>query len=88
MIDPLKVIGKQLKALRKEHYPNDNQDSFAVRIGVSRGTYHAMETGTGKVAFASYMAAMAIYGLEDEMLKVFTQNKKSDLFSNFSRPEE
>jgi DNA-binding XRE family transcriptional regulator len=78
--DILKLLGQQLKALRKENYPKDSQDSFALRIKVSKNTYQSMESGTGKVSFNSYLNVISLYGLEANMLEVFTKDRSDDLF--------
>jgi DNA-binding XRE family transcriptional regulator len=41
------LLGKQLKHLRKTHYPHDDLEAFGLRIGVSKNTYQKIETGKG-----------------------------------------
>ena len=73
-------IGAQLKALRKQHYPADDQAAFAVRLGVSRNTYRSMESGRGKVAFETYLKAAHLYGVHLRLLDVFVSASKRNLF--------
>jgi DNA-binding XRE family transcriptional regulator len=64
-------IGAQIKALRKKHYPNDNQTTFAVRIKVSLHTYRKIEKGDPSVSFAHYLEVAKLYGIEQNLLNIY-----------------
>ncbi len=53
----LDLIGKQLRAARKEQFPSDDLKTFALRVGVSRATLQKMERGDMSVGLGKYYAA-------------------------------
>ena len=67
-----KAIGRNLKALRRQRFPSDDQARFASRIGVARYTYQKMERGDASVAFGSYMAAAEMLGVADQFARLFS----------------
>ena len=83
--EPLMAIGQQLKSLRKRHYPSDDQDAFAIRIGVSRNTYRKMEQGNGNVSFSSYLNVARLYNVESKILAVFASSGNRNLFEDFAK---
>jgi transcriptional regulator with XRE-family HTH domain len=79
------LMGRQLKQLRKEHYTGDSVSDFAIRIGVSKNTYSAMENGTGNVAFSAYRKAAQLYRTESKLLDVFNESGNASLFKQFPK---
>jgi len=77
-VDICAEMGGQIKALRKKHYPKDNQSTFSVRIKVSLHTYRRMEKGDPRVSFAHYLELARLYGIEQNLLGIF-QPKASSL---------
>lgn len=71
-------IGRQVKMLRKKHYPDDSQATFAVRIKVSIHTYRRIEKGDSRVSFAHYVEVAKLYNMEENLLKIFAP-KLSDI---------
>jgi len=59
----LDIIGKNLRAARKQTFPGDTLDNFALRIGVSRATLQRMEKGDLSVALGKYYQAAQVLGL-------------------------
>lgn len=77
------LMGNQIKALRKKHYPSDNQTTFAVRIKVSLHTYRRMEKGDPRVSFAHYLELAKLYGVEQNLLNIFeAKNSNLNFFEN------
>lgn len=67
----LAELGGQIKDLRKKHYPKDNQATFATRVKISINTYRKMEKGDPRVSFAHYVEVAKLYGIEDNLLKIY-----------------
>ena len=59
----LPIIGKNLRDARKQTFPEDTLDDFALRIGVSRATLQRMEKGDLTVALGKYYQAAQVLGL-------------------------
>jgi DNA-binding XRE family transcriptional regulator len=57
-------VGEKLASLRKQFYPDDNQTTFAFRIGVSRATYQKMEKGDLTVSMHAYFKAAELLGVK------------------------
>ncbi len=74
----LPLMGKNLRTLRKKHYPSDDQKTFAFRIGVGKGTYIKMEKGDLSVSMASYVYAAKLLNVIDGFQALFVQ--EVDLF--------
>jgi len=74
----LSLMGKNLRALRKKHYPSDDQKTFAFRIGVGKSTYIKMERGDLSVSMASYVHAAKLLNVTDGFQELFVQ--ETDLF--------
>ena len=83
-MNPLPLLGTKLTALRKRNFPNDTQQDFAVRIGVSKGTYLKMEKGDLKVAMGSYYQAAVRHGIQHRFNELFVAPAvPSNLFEAF-----
>lgn len=91
-IDQLPSLGAQLSALRKQNFPQDTQQDFALRIGVSKGTYLKMEKGLLSISMASYYAAAVRHGIQARFNELFIPLPESkDLFQaaqNQKRPNK
>ncbi len=87
-------MGRKLALLRKRNFPQDNQATFAVRIGVSKTTYVKMEKGDSQVAIGSYFKAASILNVESQFSTLFTAPKEEvNLFElsnldNSKRPKQ
>ncbi len=76
----LQVMGQNLKALRKQRYPRDDQGRFAARIQVSRATYQKMEKGDPSISLGSYFAAAELLGVTRGWFSLFEpEAEKPDL---------
>jgi transcriptional regulator with XRE-family HTH domain len=75
-------LGKQLKILRKTHYPYDDLEAFALRIGVSKNTYQKIETGKGNPSLNTLIQITNLYDLQDNLLKLFVEPEKENLFES------
>jgi len=73
----LSEIGRKIALLRKRYFPQDNQATFALRVGVSKTTYVKIEQGNSQVAIGSYFKVAAILNVEDQFSAVFTAPKES-----------
>ena len=71
-------LGADIKQLRKKHYPNDDQKTFAFRIKVSRATYQKMEKGDLSVSMNSYYAVAKFLDME-ENFSVLLKPKKEKI---------
>lgn len=60
----LPQLGENLRAARKQVYPNDDMPTFALRIGVSRATLQRMEKGDLSVSLEKYYRAAQLLGLD------------------------
>lgn len=81
----LPQLGERLVALRKQNFPQDTQLDFAVRIGVSKGTYLKMEKGDLRVSMASYYQAAIRHGIEERFNELFIAPAETkNLFTAFS----
>lgn len=60
----LEPLGDNLRAARKKHFPMDDLQAFALRIGVSRATLQRMEKGDLSVSIGRYYQAAQVLGLE------------------------
>lgn len=65
------ALGRHLRRARKRRFPEDSQDDFARRIGVSRPTYQKMEQGDRGVALGSYLRAAQLLGQLDAVIAAF-----------------
>ena len=68
-------LGERLSKARKRFYPNDTQQIFAVRIGVSKATYSKMEKGDLSVSMDKYFEAAALLGLQEGFDQLFKVEK-------------
>lgn len=68
-------LGERLSKARKRFYPNDTQQIFAVRIGVSKATYSKMEKGDLSVSMDKYFEAASLLGLLEGFEQLFTIEK-------------
>jgi len=59
----LGVLGANLRAARKQTFPQDDLRAFALRIGVSRATLQRMEKGDLSVSLGKYYRAAQVLGL-------------------------
>jgi transcriptional regulator with XRE-family HTH domain len=73
--DHLDVLGENLRAARKQAFPNDNLQAFALRIGVGRATLQRMEKGDLTVAFGKYYRAAEVLGLAEPFLNLLQPRK-------------
>ncbi len=73
----LSEIGRKIALLRKRDFPQDNQATFALRVGVSKTTYVKIEQGNSQVAIGSYFKVAAILNVEDQFSALFTAPKES-----------
>lgn len=64
----LEVLGQNLRSARKQAFPKDNLQSFALRIGVSRATLQRMEKGDLTVSLGKYYQAAEVLGLTEPFL--------------------
>ncbi len=67
----LPLLGQQLKSARKKHFPKDDLQAFALRIGVVRATLQKMEKGDLSVSFGKYYQAAEVLGLEQAFEQLF-----------------
>ena len=74
------IIGQQLKQLRKEHYPHDDQTAFGLRLGISKNTYSRIETGQANPSLSVLVKLAALYDLEDRLAGLFVKPKPQNLF--------
>ena len=63
----LSMIGSLIAKARRIKFPNDSQEKFGERIGVSPTTINKMETGKGNVGFTSYLNALNALNLSDRV---------------------
>lgn len=68
----LPSLGDNLTSARKKFFPGDTQTEFALRIGVSKGTYVKMERGELSVSLDKYYRAAELMGLESTFGTLFT----------------
>jgi|TARA_R100001143_G_scaffold51552_1_gene46440 transcriptional regulator with XRE-family HTH domain len=73
--DRLDVLGENLRAARKQVFPNDNLQAFALRIGVGRATLQRMEKGDLAVSIGKYYRAAAVLGLAEPFLNLLQPRK-------------
>jgi transcriptional regulator with XRE-family HTH domain len=73
--DRLDVLGKNLRAARKQVFPNDNLQAFALRIGVGRATLQRMEKGDLAVSIGKYYRAAEVLGLAEPFLNLLQPRK-------------
>ena len=59
----LPAIGQNLRKARKQRFPKESLDTFALRIGVSRAMLQKMEKGDLSVTLGRYYAAARLLGL-------------------------
>lgn len=57
-------------AARKKHFPRDDLNAFALRIGVSRATLQRMEKGDLSVSMGRYYQAAQVLGLEEPFMQL------------------
>ena len=63
-------LGNNLRAARKKHFPRDDLNAFALRIGVSRATLQRMEKGDLSVSMGRYYQAAQVLGLEEPFMQL------------------
>ena len=68
----LNHIGNQLRAARKQYFPDDDLATFALRVGVSRATLQKMEKGDLSVGLGKYYEAAKVLQLEHTFDGLFT----------------
>ena len=71
----LKALGINLKQARKKCYPKDDQAAFAIRIGVSIGTYARMEQGDLSIGIGKYYAAARLLRLDAGFDQLFAMQQ-------------
>jgi DNA-binding XRE family transcriptional regulator len=76
------LLGKQLKHLRKTHYPHDDLGAFALRIGLSKNTYQKIETGKGNPSLNTLIQITNLYDLQDNLVKLFVKPERINLFES------
>ena len=82
----LSEMGKRIALLRKRDFPQDNQATFALRVGVSKTSYVKIEQGNSQAAIGSYFKVAAILNVEDQFSALFTAPKEEvNLFEESSR---
>ena len=59
------TLGDNLRNARKQHFPSDDMQAFALRIGVSRATLQRMEKGDLSVAIGKYYRAAQVLDLAE-----------------------
>ena len=64
-------LGQNLKAARRKHFPQDDLQAFALRIGVARATLQKMEKGDLSVSFSKYYQAAEVLGLAQGFEQLF-----------------
>ncbi len=70
-------MGRKLALLRKRNFPQDNQATFAVRVGGGgETTYVKMEKGDSQVAIGSYFKAASILNAESQFSALFNTPKE------------
>lgn len=67
------MIGRQLKARRKQVFPKDTQRDTAIRIGVGVSTYSRMERGDDRVSLRHYLDAATILRCEKSFHPLFVE---------------
>ena len=73
-------IGLNLRKARRKHYPQDDMNAFAIRLGISRATLQKMEAGELSVTLANYYRAAEILNLTEAFTKLF--NEPASLFDD------
>lgn len=71
----LDIIGKNLRAARKQTFPEDTLDDFSLRIGVSRATLQRMEKGDLSVALGKYYQAAQVLGLSPPFMTLLAPQR-------------
>ena len=61
----LPQLGTHLRQARKQRFPVDGLNAFALRVGVSRATLQKMEKGDLSVTLGKYYWAAEVLGLTD-----------------------
>ena len=71
-------MGHRLRGARRHRFPNDDQQTFARRLGVSRETLRKMEQGDPGVAFGRYLQAAELLDCLESFRGLF--ELEQDLF--------
>jgi transcriptional regulator with XRE-family HTH domain len=75
LMNSLESLGKNLRSARRQLFPNDTLDDFALRIGVSRATLQRMEKGDLSVSLEKYYRAAEVLGLAAPFLTLLSPPK-------------
>lgn len=67
----LLILGQKLRLARKQYFPGDDLEAFALRIEVARATLQKMEKGDLSVSLSKYYQAAEILGLEKGFNQLF-----------------
>jgi len=70
-------IGECLRRGRRVRFPEDTQDDFARRVGVSRYTWQKAEHGDPSVAMGTYLRAARLLGIGDQVAQAFEPPPRS-----------
>lgn len=66
-------LGENLKLARKRRKLSTFQ--VAERAGIARSTLYLIEKGDTRVAFAAYFNVLRVYGLEEDILKLASDDE-------------
>jgi transcriptional regulator with XRE-family HTH domain len=67
----LESLGARLRRARKQQFPTDDMQQFALRLGISRATLQKMEQGDLGVRMGSYYQAAELLGCEQAFTQLF-----------------
>lgn len=68
------LIGRQLKARRKEVFPGDTQRDTALRLGIGVSTYSRMERGDDRVSLRHYLEAARVLRCKKSFHALFVES--------------
>lgn len=71
----LPKLGENLRAARKDKFPQDDMRSFALRLGISRATLQKMEKGDCSVGLNNYLSAAELLGCANQFENLFILEK-------------
>jgi len=66
-----KEQGKMFQKLRKSTFPNDTQETFAKRVGVSRNSIQNIEAGSQGVSWGVIVKALSLFDKKTEVESLF-----------------
>lgn len=73
-------LGQRLKAARKNAFPMDDMNAFALRLGVARSTLQRMEQGDLSVTLSRYYRAAELLDMTQGFDQLFV--KEESLFDD------